>query len=511
MNPSDATEYKYLGAGAFNGYMGFSGHSDKYYLFFYDENKNYLGYEKGLQYAKVPRPNNVKFLRVMLLGEEGYNLPSWGFKLYALDYLNNTSIKITNFYAHNTRSCLTYPAYDRVLFKNCRFKNLAEEDEYKVTKWGFDNEDGSYWGHNFYFIDNKFETIPGTTGQRTFNMIHGVNVVFRNNKNLSNYTHWQGAGLYIDDNVYTFKKYDSKSTYGTNRFFRVSPKSKFVQSNLCEQESGYDKYAKYKTLTVVKNLIFPNALEVGAANKNALNPAVYYESCKIIGQSFEEASYGVRSLLSSTTCKNCDITLKEQTYSSSNNATYLENCTIKSYNDTLISFNGGYTLKNCELENLNINGSNSSVTAKIYDSKLTNCKSPSAYWNKGESILLNGCEIYNNKVSLSNRAFYAKYNGSTIENCNIVAEGVNLIFLDDDRVWEPTVAEGQDPPEVVPMLTLTGNTITMDENRTVISGISSTAPTNNQLILNFKNNTSNVNLYPESALTNPKITINNLE
>ena len=38
VNP-DAMKYKYISVGAFLGYMGFSGHSDKYYVFYYDENK----------------------------------------------------------------------------------------------------------------------------------------------------------------------------------------------------------------------------------------------------------------------------------------------------------------------------------------------------------------------------------------------------------------------------------------------------------------------------------------
>ena len=195
LNPENAMEHKFLTVGVQLGYSGLIGPTNLIYLLYYDENKEYLGYYKGMQFCLFERPDNTKYIRILCAVSESSQLPSTGIlRLMSLNYMANTSIEIENFYAHDTRSCLTYPMFNRAHFNNCRFSYIAKETEYPVTKLMWDNEDGSYNGFNLYFENCIDENKVANAG---FNLIHGTNCIFMNNIGIDPII-WQCNSVYIN-------------------------------------------------------------------------------------------------------------------------------------------------------------------------------------------------------------------------------------------------------------------------------------------------------------------------
>ena len=195
MNPQNAMDHKFLTVGVQLGYSGLIGPTNLIYLAYYDENKTYLGYHKGMQFCLFERPDNTKYIRIICCVSDSSQLPSTGLlRLMSLNYMANTSIEIENFYAHDTRSCLTYPMFNRVHFNNCRFSYIAKETEYPVTKLMWDNEDGSYNGFNLYFENCIDENKVANGG---FNLIHGTNCIFMNNIGVDPII-WQCNSVYIN-------------------------------------------------------------------------------------------------------------------------------------------------------------------------------------------------------------------------------------------------------------------------------------------------------------------------
>lgn len=195
ISPENALDYNFLTVGVQLGYSGLIGPTNLIYLAYYDENKTYLGYHKGMQFCLFERPDNTKYIRIICCVSDSSQLPSTGvLRLMSLNYMANTSIEIENFYAHDTRSCLTYPMFNRVHFNNCRFSYIAKETEYPVTKLMWDNEDGSYNGFNFYFENCIDENKVARGG---FNLIHGTNCIFMNNIGVDPII-WQCNSVYIN-------------------------------------------------------------------------------------------------------------------------------------------------------------------------------------------------------------------------------------------------------------------------------------------------------------------------
>lgn len=215
LNPQNALDYKFLLFGAYLGYSGLIGITNIAYLCYYDENQNYIGYSKIYQHVITERPNNVKYIRAMCLATNSNEMPQTGkVSILALNYMSNTSIEFNNFYAHDTRSCLTYPSFNRVRFNNCKFSYIAKEEKYQVTKLFFDNEDGSWYCNNFYFENCINENRVALGG---VNVVHGLNYIFKNNVGVDLRMH-QCKGLYVnhDCDIYLANKVSGHMS----RYFR---------------------------------------------------------------------------------------------------------------------------------------------------------------------------------------------------------------------------------------------------------------------------------------------------
>lgn len=186
MNPKNGLDRKFITANIGGGYLGFTGNSEYVYVFYYDENNNYLGYKKGKQYALIERPDNTKYLRILLYSSDPSSISNgggYGFRLFARDYMDNTSVEISNLYAHDTRSCaIAYGTYNGLYLHDCLFDRVAKEDPpYNVTKVVLDFEDGYQYGSNLFFENNE---VINNCAYGGFIMSCGYNVILKNNKNL---------------------------------------------------------------------------------------------------------------------------------------------------------------------------------------------------------------------------------------------------------------------------------------------------------------------------------------
>lgn len=467
MNPVDGRNKKFIGCGAYGGYQGFTGQSDLSIIVFYDENNNYLGYEKLLQYTKVPLINNARYARAIFLGnEKNRNLQSWGCKLYCINYLYNTSTKITNFYCHDTRTCLTYPTYNRVLIKNCRFDKVAKEDEHKVTKWLFDNEDGSYWGHGFYFIDNKVENLTSAG----FNMIHSYNCVFKNS-NIP-ITKWQSRNMIIENCNCEITVWNSHGPYGSNNNFRFLDKE-FTNDIIIRtnNEYGLYEYRNYKDKIIINGCKIINGKAISECDYNN-----GFYNCTITPK--HNSTAGPNRTLNGY-FKNCSINLDNNSYALSG---IFEKCDVFNEGSIGSSIAGNLTFKNCNVNNINNISTNEDAHSVCFNScNINNSYCKMAYWSIGKDMSFINCKI-NCDSSFYYIANYSTYKPLLIDRCEITINDGYVLYFGDDRSWTPSDTSLTKKP-----FSIKNSNIRLKDSNYAINLVKNDSRVN-ELILNFENN-----------------------
>lgn len=329
LNPKNAFDYKFLTANIGGGYLGYTG-NEIVLMFYYDENKNYLGYTKGKQFALIERPSNTKYVRVSVYVSDPSTISNgggWGFRIFARDYMNNTSIEIDGLYAHNTRSCaIAYGSYNRLYIHNCIFDRVAEEEKYYLTKVIMDMEDGYQYQSNLFIENNE---VINDTSYGGVNLVTGYNVVFKDNIKLGLRAH-RVKGVYIEGNCYNL--YAPVDVGYTTNMFRTKD---VIFENAVVFGGISNKYRK-----IIKNSI----LKDGNNYANCSQKYVYYDGCTI-----NTVSNGHRI---SGYFKNCEIIMDTSQYIGNSvfyncnisgatiqphtNDSYFYNCTIS------CAFNYGY-------------------------------------------------------------------------------------------------------------------------------------------------------------------------
>ena len=351
MNPKNGLEKKFITANIGGGYLGFSGGSECVYIFYYDENDNYLGFEKGKQYALIERPDNTKYVRILLYLSDPASLSTgggFGFRLFARDYMDNTSITISNLYAHDTRSCaIAYGTYNNLFIHDCVFDRVADEDPpYNVTKVTLDMEDGYQYGSNLFFENNKTINSDAYGG---FLMSCGYNVVIRNNKD-TGFSFGNAKGVCIIGE-------DSNLIANNDLTFRNSHFRALNNTYTGTSRLGGTTQGDYKR--IIKNSKILNNTIINTDNKD-----IRYQNCYI------EVNYP-RSL--SIACFDCEIAMNIGDYLSQSyfkgchfyalaksvllipqgEENYLEDCIVE------VGLNMGYKghvhFKNCTLSPIYLN------------------------------------------------------------------------------------------------------------------------------------------------------------
>ena len=257
------------------------------------ENDNYLGFEKGKQYALIERPDNTKYVRILLYLSNPASLSTgggFGFRLFARDYMDNTSVTISNLYAHDTRSCaIAYGTYNNLFIHDCLFDRVADEDPpYNVTKVTLDMEDGYQYGSNLFFENNKTINSDAYGG---FIMSCGYNVVIRNNKN-TGFSFGNAKGVCIigeDSNLIA----NSDLTFANSHFRALNNTYTGVV------RLGGTTQGDYKR--IIKNSKILNSTILGTDNKD-----ICYRNCYI------ETNYA--RTITTITCIDCDIAMNVGDY-----------------------------------------------------------------------------------------------------------------------------------------------------------------------------------------------------
>ena len=170
---SDCIQYSYLIFGVFMGFGGMVGRNSwKYMIFWYDENKNYLGYSNGIQYRPMKFPSDVKYVRLSIIGTN-YTPDFFSDMLYYYDYSRNC--RFENITANNCRSCVFNPDY----YKDLLMKDINITDSgQSITPVPIDFEDGWQNGQDCYMI-NVNATAP-SKGSNEAIFCSGFNYVMDN-------------------------------------------------------------------------------------------------------------------------------------------------------------------------------------------------------------------------------------------------------------------------------------------------------------------------------------------
>ena len=415
-DPQDAMDYNFLFFGCYLGYSGLVGSTNVHYMFYYDENQQYIGYSKAFQFVITDRPDNTRYIRVCCYATSTSQFPSTGrLGVYCLNYMANTSVQFNDFYVHNTRSCLTYPSFNRVRFKDCHFSYIAEETKYPVTKLFWDNEDGAWYCNNFYFENCLNENKVANGG---VNVVHGLNYNFKDNVGVDIRMH-QCKGLYLnhDADVYLANKVSGQMS----RFFRCE-NVKFT--NKIELFSDVDytdcrrafKNCQLDALRISTNKYCPQFID-----------CIYDDTrqTQIAGSISQRYIFGNH--------KNTRFISTGEKYI--NSLAIYKNCTIEAYSP-INSFTGkhylGLTIKNMK--------TGSEIPIKVSDCYFANAKfenmhlAISVFMAEGKSVVFENCEfdVYTQLISTADFNYHVgTYMNVTFKNCtfNCTSKLKQFIYL----------------------------------------------------------------------------------
>ena len=170
---SNVIKYGYMVFGVFLGSGGIvGGKSWKYIAFWYDKDKNYIGYNNACQYRKLKFPPNAYYVRINIVADEF--TPSYhSHMIYYFEY--NTNCAYKNITANNCRSCVFNPDYYKdLLIENA---NIADSGQ-SITPAPIDFEDGWQNGQDCYM--KNLSATKNNAGSDTIILCSGFNYIFDN-------------------------------------------------------------------------------------------------------------------------------------------------------------------------------------------------------------------------------------------------------------------------------------------------------------------------------------------
>lgn len=159
---TDISQLDMLSVNRFLGYQGFEGNTMYVDIHFYDENENYIETIKSIQYRKVKKPINAKYIRATIDGDSN------SYELQATNFETPTNCSFININYKDTWTCAMAPAqYNNLLIKGCTFDNCGHCGINDITPIAIDFEDGWEMGQDCYFINNKVINRAGTADMVT--------------------------------------------------------------------------------------------------------------------------------------------------------------------------------------------------------------------------------------------------------------------------------------------------------------------------------------------------------
>ncbi|EOT2917249.1 hypothetical protein [Clostridium perfringens] len=465
-------EYSKVGYLSISRYLGYQGNPcDTWNLVchFYDKDKNYINSIDSYQYRRVGVPDDAKYMKVTILGE---NYPKdLSIQLFRVP----THCAFKNVKFENCRAVgLAQAAMKDMLVENCEFTKSGQV----LAKCAYDAEDGwdmmqdvTFRGLNFYDNPNN-----------DFLTCAGHNFIVENMKDGKVYF-WERTNSYVVRNCENLKsttlRNSSRKQTGYVRFYDNT-----VNLNI--------------SILSEKNNNWPLVVKDSKINGNAMN------------------SLGMGKYL------RCDI--GKSLSNINNNETALgEGEFIDSYIHDKTGENRGGIYINCKLENIEgnihktLNVSNSVInnikfntgtsdSSYIFkDSELNNFQLKFGYWNQGAVTEFENCKINNDGYLIELPHYSMKKPISLINNIIESKSSEGLIKFYDDRT-------GGSAGELVKQSTLTleENKITLPNSKYVIEGLNEDTVNNINIIdKNNSFNKSSILLVDKKAKQSKNIFINN--
>lgn len=465
-------EYSKVGYLSISRYLGYQGNPcDTWNLVchFYDKDKNYINSIDSYQYRRVGVPDDAKYMKVTILGE---NYPKdLSIQLFRVP----THCAFKNVKFENCRAVgLAQAAMKDMLVENCEFTKSGQV----LAKCAYDAEDGwdmmqdvTFRGLNFYDNPNN-----------DFLTCAGHNFIVENMKDGKVYF-WERTNSYVVRNCENLKSTTLR--------------------NSSRKQTGY---VRFYDNTINSNISIPSE-----KNNNWL---LVVKDSKINGNAMNSLGMGkyVR----------CDI--GKSLFNINNNETALgEGEFIDSYIHDKTGENTGGIYINCKLENiegnihktLNVNNgviNNVKLNAGSYDptyifknSKLNNFQLKFGYWHQGATTKFENCKINNDGYLLELPHYSMKNPISLINNIIESNSSEGLINFYDDRT-------GGSAGDLVKqsILTLENNKINLPNSKYVIEGLNEDTVNNINIV--DKNNSfepSSILLVDKKAKQSKNIFINN--